>query len=165
MINNEIDAKTVRLITEDKNEIMKTEKALEMAKELKLDLVCVSEGEVPVVKIMNYSKYLYEKKKKQKQNKKNQHIVKTKEIKFNEVTEINDLKTKAKQIDKFLKQGNKVKISIIYHGRMISQVNNGIEKIDNLLDMLNSEYTIDTKANVVGNIVTTVLLGKLVTEE
>ena len=48
---------------------------------------------------------------------------------------------------------------------MISQVNNGIEKIDNLLDMLNSEYTIDTKANVVGNIVTTVLLGKLVTEE
>ena len=116
-------------------------------------------------KIMNYSKYLYEKKKKQKQNKKNQHIVKTKEIKFNEVTEINDLKTKAKQIDKFLEQGNKVKISIIYHGRMISQVNNGIEKIDNLLDMLNSEYTIDTKANVVGNIVTTVLLGKLVTEE
>lgn len=154
MINNEIRSKEIRLITENGNEILKTKEAIKMAEKEGLDLICISpNAEIPVCKIGNYSKYLYEQKKKEKENKKKQKQVEIKEIKIGDSTELNDLKTKAKQIDKFLTIGNKVKLSIRYKGRAIRMIAEGPEKLQNLMDLLTVEYIIDAPMKTAGNMV------------
>lgn len=154
MINNEIKSKEIRLITENGNEILKTKDAIKMANAEGLDLICISpNAEIPVCKIGDYSKYLYEQKKKEKENKKKQKQVETKEIKIGDSTEFNDLKTKAKQIDKFLTSGNKVKLSIRYKGRAIRMIAEGPEKLQNLMDLLTVEYIIDAPMKTAGNMV------------
>ena len=160
MINKEINSKTGRLITEKGNEVINTKEALAMAKEQNLDLFCISQEEIPVVKIGDYSKYLYERKKKEKENKKKQKPVSIKEINISESTELNDLKTKARQIDKFLSSGNKVKLSIKYRGRSIKFINEGPEKLNNLVNLLTEQYSIDSNCKTAGNFVSMVIAPK-----
>lgn len=154
MINNEIKSKEIRLITETGNEILNTKTAIKKAEEMGLDLICINtNSDIPVCKIGNYSKYLYEQKKKEKENKKKQKVVETKEIKIGDSTELNDLKTKAKQIDKFLTNGNKVKLSIRYRGRAIRMISEGPEKLQNLMNLLSIDYIIDQPVKTAGNTV------------
>ena len=81
-INEEIKEKEVRLILDSENKIVKTKDALKMAKEQKLDLVCISNADYPVCKIIDYKKFLYDKSKKERENKKNQTKTVIKEIKI-----------------------------------------------------------------------------------
>lgn len=111
--------------------------------------------EIATCKIIDYSKYLYEKQKKDKIRPidKNQ----LKEVRLRPGIDVNDLKTKAKIVDRIIESGYKVRVSITYSGRGIKYLENGYKKVDCLLDMLVSEYVIINKAETKGNKVITVL--------
>ncbi len=161
MVNNEIKSKEIRLITENSNEILTTKDAIKMAENMELDLICINpNAEVPVCKIGDYSKYLYEQKKREKENKKKQKPIETKEIKIGDCTEINDLKTKAKQIDKFLTSKNKVKLSIRYKGRSVVHINEGPAKLNVLIELITADFIVDSPAKIVGNTVYMIIAPK-----
>ena len=97
MVNSEIKSKEVRLVTDEGASVLNTKDALKQAEEMGMDLICINpNGDIPVVRIGDYSKFLYDQKKKKKlQDKKNKlNQVETKEIRISDVIAINDLKTK-----------------------------------------------------------------------
>lgn len=158
MINEAIKFDKVRLITDNTNEIMDTKIALEKAKEIGLDLICINtNSDIPVCKIDNYEKMIYSQKKKQKENQKKSKKIDMKEIKLSESTEVNDLKTKAKLIDKFLAKGHKIKITIVYRGRNIIRINNGIQQMNDFLALITNTYSFDTKAKIIGNTIIAII--------
>ncbi|SHM93818.1 translation initiation factor IF-3 [Chitinophaga jiangningensis] len=100
--------------------VYKTEDALRMAEEQALDLVEISPNAAPpVCRIIDYNKFLYEKKKKEKEMKANAHKSEVKEIRFTPNTDDHDFDFKAKHAEKFLKDGNKVKTYVQFKGRAI----------------------------------------------
>lgn len=136
-INENIRIHKILLIDEDgeKVGIVETKKALQQAKNAGLDLVEVApNAKPPVCKIMNYGKFLYEKKKKEKEAKKK--VQDTKEIRLRPSTDIGDLRTKAKQAMKFIEEGNKVQIELRFKGRENARVNIGIDTINKFISML-----------------------------
>ncbi|MEN8189934.1 MAG: translation initiation factor IF-3 [Thermodesulfobacteriota bacterium] len=121
-MNEAIRYPQVRLVGSDGTQhgVVTTDRAREIADDEGLDLVEVSANATPpVCRIMNYDKFRYEQKKKQQEAKKKQTQVETKEIKFRPKTEEHDLNFKIKNIKKFLKQKNKVKITMRFRGREI----------------------------------------------
>ena len=133
-LNEEIRDKEVRVIGADGAQlgIMSAAAANAMAEEQELDLVKISPNAVPpVCKIMDYSKFCYDQKKREKDAKKNQKVVEIKEIRMSPSIDTNDLNTKIKAAQKFLTDGNRVKVSIRFRGREMAHTNIG-EKI--LLD-------------------------------
>lgn len=156
-----IKSEKVRLITEQGNKVISTQEAIKEAQDKELDVIILNDSvEIPICKIGDYSKYLYEQKKKEKENKKKNKPIEVKEIKISDSTQTNDLKTKAKLIDKFLINGNKVKLSIRYKGRSIKQIKEGPQKIQNLMDFINKDYIIDTPMKTNNNIVTITICQK-----
>jgi len=129
-INEEIRDKEVRLIGEDGEQlgIVSAREALAMAEDRELDLVKISPNATPpVCKLMNYGKYMFELTKKAKEAKKNQKVVETKEVWLSMTIDVGDLNVKAKQTQKFLSAGNKVKVSIRMRGRQMAHSNLSIE--------------------------------------
>ena len=122
-INREIRAKTVRLVgdnIENPNQVIPTTQALKMAEELELDLVEISPtAEPPVCRILNYQKYLYQQKKKQKEIKAKTVKVVMKEIRFGPNTDDHDYNFKLKHAINFLEEGAKVKAFVFFKGRAI----------------------------------------------
>jgi len=122
-INREIRAKTVRLVgenIENQNQVMPTLQALRMAEELELDLVEISPtAEPPVCRILNYQKFLYQQKKKQKEIKAKTVKVVVKEIRFGPNTDDHDYNFKLKHAINFLEEGAKVKSFVFFKGRAI----------------------------------------------
>lgn len=121
-INREIPATRVVLIGVDGaklGEFLK-EDAVRLAEKEDLDLVMVSEGDKPVCRIMDYGKFLYEQKKRAKQN--TSHNIETKEIKLGFNTEQDYINIKTNQARKFLERGDKVKVTIQFVGREISHL-------------------------------------------
>ncbi len=118
--------------------------ALHKASELGLDLVEVAAAaDPPVCRIMDFDKYRYELSKKQKEAKKKQTVVETKEIKFRPKTEEHDLNFKIKQIKKFLLQKNKVKVTMRFRGREIVYAQTiGLEAMNKIADMLREDCVI-----------------------
>ena len=119
-INQEIRAREVRLIDEDKTQIgiVPLNKALEIAREKELDLVAISpKAEPPVCRLLDYGKYLYSLQKKAHEAQKLQRKVHVKEIKFTPVIGEHDIEVKLKKIREFLEEGNKVKITVWLRGR------------------------------------------------
>lgn len=111
------------------NGVVTIEQALKMAEERNLDLVEVAPKAVPpVCRIVEYSKYRYEVKKKEKENKAKQHVVVVKEIRFGPNTDEHDFNFKLKHAEKFLEEGNKIKAYVTFHGRSIVHKSRG-EKI------------------------------------
>ena len=97
-----------------------------MAMEQELDLVKISPNAVPpVCKIMDYSKYCFDQKKKEKEAKKNQRVVEIKEIRMSPSIDTNDFNTKVKAAQKFLQDGNRVKVSVRFRGREMAHTNIG----------------------------------------
>lgn len=111
----------VRLVGENVEPgLYRTEDALRMAEDLQLDLVEISPNAVPpVCRIIDYNKFLYEKKKKEKEMKANAHKSEVKEIRFTPNTDDHDFDFKAKHAEKFLREGNKVKTYVQFKGRAI----------------------------------------------
>ena len=120
-INDKIRAAQVRLVGDNvKADVFSTEEALKMAQELDLDLVEISpNADPPVCKVIDYKKFLYEQKKKQKEMKSKQAKVTLKEIRFGPNTDEHDLNFKLKHAKKFLEEGAKVKAFVFFRGRSI----------------------------------------------
>jgi len=126
----------VRLISEDGSQvgIVTTEEALAMANERDLDLVEVSpNANPPVCKVMDYGKYKYQQEIAEKEKKKKQTQIVVKEIKLRTKIDTNDLNTKKRHIEKFLKNGNKVKVTIMFKGREIVHKELGQEILNDII--------------------------------
>ena len=127
-LNEEIRDKEIRLIGSDGAQlgIVSAAQANEMAEEQGLDLVKISPTAVPpVCKIMDYSKFCFDQKKREKEAKKNQKVVEIKEIRMSPSIDTNDFNTKAKNAQKFLRDGNRVKVSVRFRGREMAHTNLG----------------------------------------
>lgn len=163
MINEEITAKKVRLVEEGGSQIVDVEIALEKANELGLDLICISEkGEIPVVKIDDYQHYCYEQKKKEKDNKKRAKM-KSQEIKEMQLSDAiadHDIKIKAKKVDKFIKDGDKVKIRIRFKSKRLQLTELAKNKINILLESITVPFKFDTEVKVVNGEVFTIISPK-----
>jgi translation initiation factor IF-3 len=115
-----IRATEVRIIDEEKNQlgVLPFQEALALAKERDLDLVEVApNASPPVCRIMDYGKFLYELHKKAHEAKKHQKQIQIKEIKFRPKISIHDYTFKIRHVERFLKEGNKVKITVMLRGR------------------------------------------------
>ena len=127
-LNEEIRDAQVRLIGDDGAQlgIVSALEANRMAEEQGMDLVKISPNAVPpVCKIMDYSKFCYDQKKREKDAKKNQKVVEIKEIRMSPSIDTNDLNTKIKSATKFLSDGNRVKVSVRFRGREMAHTNLG----------------------------------------
>jgi translation initiation factor IF-3 len=132
-INEEIRDKEVRVIGADGSQmgIMSADKALKLAEEANLDLVKIAPTAVPpVCRVMDYGKYRFEQQKKEKGNKKNQKVVETKEVRLSINIDTNDFNTKVNQANKFLKNGDKVKVSIRFRGREMAHSKLGLDVME-----------------------------------
>ena len=134
-INNQITATTVRLIGVDGKQIgvVSLKEALRRAEEEDLDLVEISPNiDPPVCRILDFSKYYFQKEKKAKEAKKRQHEVEIKEIKFGPNTEVHDYNFKKNNAVKFLKQHNKVKFTVRFRGRQMAHKELGYNVLEKL---------------------------------
>ena len=142
LINEEITANELRVIDEDGEQagIMLLEVAMQKAENSKLDLVLISpNANPPVAKIMDYGKYRYEQQKREKEAKKKQKIIQVKEIRLSIFIEKHDLQVKAQNAIKFLKDGDKVKVSLRFKGRERGRTEKGFEVMERFA-ALTEEY-------------------------
>ena len=123
-INSEINSKLVKIVTETPALVCSLDRGLQLAEEAGLDLVEVSEGEPSICKIMDYQKYLFDKKKHQHKQK----VVEVKEIQLGSNIGEHDFQFKLNQAKKFLSEGKKVKTTILFKGRTITRTDSG-EKV------------------------------------
>ena len=122
-INREIRAKEVRVIDPEGKQlgILQVFEALRMAASFELDLVEVSpKSEPPVCRIMDFGKFKYQQSKKAHDAKKKQTVVHLKEVKMRPKTEEHDFQFKLRHIERFLKEGNKTKITVVFRGRELT---------------------------------------------
>ena len=127
-LNEEIRDKEVRVIGDDGTQlgIMPSADALRLAEEQEMDLVKISPNAVPpVCKIMDYGKFRFEQTKKEKEARKNQHVVEIKEVRMSPSIDVNDFNVKLKNAQKFLKEGNRVKVTVRFRGREMAHTNIG----------------------------------------
>ena len=128
LINDEIQEKEIRLIGSDGEQmgLMSSAEAQKIADEQDLDLVMISpNAKPPVCKIMDYGKYRFEQNKKVKEAKKNQHVMDVKEIRMSPGIGENDFNTKLKNGQKFLADGDRVKVTVRFRGREMAHTNIG----------------------------------------
>lgn len=152
-INEEIRDKEVRLISSDGEQlgIMSSKAALTLAEEQNLDLVKISPTAVPpVCKLMDYGKFKFEQTKREKEAKKNQKVIDIKEIRLSATIDTHDMEVKAKATEKFLKNGDKVKVSIRFRGRQIKHGDLGLDVMDTFYDMVKDSAAIDRPAKQEG---------------
>ena len=140
---------------------MSPRKALELAAQRDLDLVKVAPyAKPPVCKIMDYGKYRFDMAKKEREARKKQRIINVKEVRLSANIEEHDLKVKAKNADKFLKSGDKVKVSIRFRGREMAHTDIGYGVIEKFLSMLSQDHIVEKKAKLEGRNMTMVLAPK-----
>ena len=139
---------------------MSAKDALDKAYDEDLDLVLVApNGNPPVCKILDYSKFKFEMAKKEKEARKNQKVVELKEIRLSATIDQHDLETKAKNANKFLKAGDKVKVSLKFKGREVRFVEKGKETILKFVEMLD-EGKIDKEPKLEGKFLNVIVLPK-----
>ena len=152
-VNEMIRVREVRLIDDEGTQlgIVPTPEALRMAKDKDLDLVEVSpNANPPVCKILDYGKYRFEQEKKLRDSKKNQKVLKLKEIRMQPKIGSGDLDTKAKHIQEFLNEGDKVKVTIRFRGRELAHTDLGFDVLNEVLKRLTSAYNVDKAAAMDG---------------
>ena len=119
-VNEQIHVREVRVVSEGGSEVMPTRKAMDMARQQGVDLVEISpNAQPPVCRIIDYSKFLYQQKKRQKEMKQKQVKVEVKEIRFGPQTDEHDYQFKLKHAQEFLLEGNKVRAYVFFRGRSI----------------------------------------------
>ena len=119
-VNEQIRAREVRVVSDGGAEVMPTRQALELARQQGVDLVEISpNAQPPVCRIIDYSKFLYQQKKHQKEMKQKQAKVDIKEIRFGPQTDEHDYQFKLKHAKEFLNGGNKVRAYVFFRGRSI----------------------------------------------
>ena len=162
-VNEMIRIREVRLIDDEGNQkgIVPTLEALRMAKEKDLDLVEVAPmANPPVCKILNFGKYRFEQEKKLRDSKKNQKVLKIKEIRMQPKIGTGDLDTKVKHIQEFLNEGNKVKVTIRFRGRELAHTELGFDVLKEVLNRLTSAYVVEKPAAMDGRFMSMTISGK-----
>ena len=152
-INEEIRDKEVRLVSEAGEQlgIMSSADALHIADERGLDLVKISpQATPPVCKLMNYGKYRFEQSKREKEARKNQHVVEIKEIRMSPGIDVGDFNTKLKNAQKFLSDGNRVKVSVRFRGREMAHTDIGRDLLNKFADLCTEVATLDKAAKLEG---------------
>jgi translation initiation factor IF-3 len=162
-INERIRVPQVRLIGDDGNQlgVLPTEEALRYAQERDLDLVEVAaEAKPPVVRVLDYSKYKYEQEQKAKAARRHQKQVTVREIKLRPKIADNDYETKKGHVVRFLKHGDRVKITIMFRGRETTHPERGEALLMRLAEDVADLGTIESRPNLDGRNMT-MLLGPL----
>jgi translation initiation factor IF-3 len=140
---------------------MNTFAAIDLAEEAGLDLVEVSpNANPPVCKILDYGKYRYEQEKRNREAKKNQTVVKLKEIRMQPKIERHDMEFKTKAIAEFLGEGNKVKISVRFRGRELAHTELGKVVLDTILQILTErevKFNLDRQAMMEGRMMSLII--------
>ena len=159
-INEQIRCPQVRLISDTGEQlgIQPIEEAQKIALEKDLDLVEVApQGQPPVCKIMDYSKFCYEQDQKQKAARKKQSVIVVKEMKMRPKIDIHDYETKKKHVVRFLGQGNKVKVTIMFRGREMTHTELGLNLLNRLASDVVELATVEAKPRLDGRNMTMVL--------
>ena len=162
-INEQIRVREVRLIDDEGEQkgIVPTIEALRMAKEQELDLVEVApQANPPVCKILDYGKYRFEQEKKLRDSKKNQKLLKLKEIRMQPKIGAGDLDFKSKHVQEFLAEGNKVKVTIRFRGRELAHTELGYDVLKEVLNRLDDEYVIEKQPAMEGRFMSMTLSPK-----
>jgi len=162
-INEQIRVREVRLIRDDgeKQGIMTTMEALEIAREAGLDLVEVApQAAPPVVKILNYGKFKFENEKKIRDSRKKQKLLKLKEIRMQPKIDEHDLDFKSRHVKEFLAEGNKVKVTIRFRGRELAHTELGLDVLKDVLARIEGEYVMDKQPAMEGRFMSMVLSPK-----
>lgn len=162
-INSSIRDPQVRVVGSNGEQlgIMSAREANELAEKEGLDLVKISPNAVPpVCKIMNYGKYLFDKTKREKEQRKNQKIVELKEVQLSMTIEQHDIDIKAKNATKFLLNGDKVKVSIRMSGRQQAYSDRGVETENAFAKSLEEISVIEKPAKVEGRNIIMILAPK-----
>jgi len=152
-INYQIKVKEVRVISADGEQlgILDTREAIRKAEDLGLDLVEVAPtAKPPVCRIMDFGKYKYELAKKAHESKKHQSIVVVKEIKLRPRTDEHDIQFKMNNIKRFLEDGNKVKVTIMFRGREVAHTTYGRAVLDRIVNDLQNEAVIELQPRMEG---------------
>lgn len=153
MINEEIRDKEVRLIDADGSMlgIMSAKDAQKLANSKNLDLVKIApQAAPPVCRIMDYGKYMFELAKKEKEARKNQKVINIKEVWVKPTIDEHDFSFKAKNAYKFLKDGDKVKVSVRFRGREMHYTQTGFEVLNKFADAVAEVGVVEKKPKLEG---------------
>lgn len=152
-INEQIRDREVRVIssTGEQLGIMSAKDALKKAEEKNLDLVKIAPtAKPPVCKIMDYGKYRFEQAKREKEARKNQKVVEIKEIRLSLNIDTHDFQTKVNHAEKFLKAGNKVKVSIRFRGREMAHPELGLTSMEKFAEACSEFSSIEKPTKLEG---------------
>ena len=161
-VNYGIRVREVRVISADGEQlgILDTREAIRKAEELGLDLVEVAAtAKPPVCRIMDFGKYKYELNKKAHESKKHQTVITVKEVKLRPRTDDHDVQFKTNNIKRFLEEGNKVKVSIMFRGREMARTMAGRTILEGIIKELEGVATVEQQPRMEGNNMT-MLLGQ-----
>lgn len=162
-INEQIHIREVRVTsaTGEQLGIMPTREALRMAEEQHLDLVEVApKAKPPVCRIMDFGKYRYEQQKREKEAKKKQKVISIKEVKLRPNIEQHDFDVKLKNALRFVEEGNKVKVTIMFRGRELSHPELGREILGRVAAQLGDKVSIERNAKLEGKNMTMIVAPK-----
>ena len=162
-LNEDIHDKEIRLIGSDGEQmgIVSSEEALKIADAQGLDLVKISpQANPPVCKLMNYGKFRFEQSKREKEARKNQRVVEVKEIRMSPGIDIGDFNTKLKNAQKFLADGNRVKVSVRFRGREMAHTDIGRALLDKFAEQCAETASLDKGAKLEGRMMSIFLSPK-----
>ena len=162
-INEEIRDKEVRVIGAEGEQlgIMSSRDAYNMAQEKNLDLVKIApQAQPPVCRIMDYGKYRFEQAKREKEAKKNQKVIEIKEVRLSLNIDTNDFNTKVNHAMKFLKAGNKVKVSVRFRGREMAHSQMGTVLMQRFTDAVAEVGTVEKQPKMEGRSMTMFISAK-----
>ena len=163
LVNEEIREAQIRLIGDDGEQlgIMSSDEALNIAEERDLDLVMISPAaKPPVCKIMDYGKYRFEQAKREKENKKNQRVVEVKEIRMSPSIGENDFMVKLRNGQKFLAEGDRLKVTVRFRGREMAHTDLGKQLLERYAAECADIAKIDKGAKLEGRLMTQFLSPK-----
>ncbi|WP_283673470.1 translation initiation factor IF-3 [Butyricicoccus sp. Marseille-Q5471] len=152
-INEEIRDKEVRLIGDDSEQlgIVSIQEAQNLAIEKGMDLVKIApQAKPPVCKIMDYGKFRFEQAKREKEARKNQRIVETKEIRLTPNIDVGDLNVKVKNACRFLKDGDKVKVTVRFRGRQVTHASLGQDLLRRFAELCTECSTVEKQPKLEG---------------
>lgn len=153
MINEEIRDREVRVVDQNGEQlgVMSSRDALALAEERQLDLVKIApQARPPVCKLMDYGKYRFEQSKKEREFRKNQKVITVKEVRLSATIEDHDIDVKFKNAVKFLKEGNKVKVTIRFRGRQITHSEIGRQIMTEFAERIKEYGTVDKAPQIEG---------------
>jgi translation initiation factor IF-3 len=156
-VNERIRIREVRLIDEEGTQVgvIPTFEALQMARDRGLDLVEVAPNATPpVCRLMDYGKFRYEQSRKERESRKNQHVIELKEVRIRPKIDDHDLATKGRQAAKFLDAGDKVKLTVLFRGREMAHPDIGRGLLDQLAEQLRPHGTVESQPRMEGRTMT-----------